>query len=60
MTDAYRLPLVALRSKLCVIICTCSSGPCWRDQCDQGSVWRGGDDSAWAQKIVDALNTKLP
>ena len=35
-------------------------GPMRRDQCDQGSVCPGGDDRPWAQKIVEALNTKFP
>ena len=43
-----------------MILCTRSSGPWGRDQCDQGSVWPGGDDRPWAQKIVEALKTKFP
>ena len=58
--ESYCLPPIARRNKLCVIVFTRSSGPWGRDQCDQGSVWPGGEDRAWAQKIVEALNTKLP
>ena len=35
---AYGPRRMARRSRLCVIICTRSSGPWGRDQCDQGSV----------------------
>ena len=51
---------IARFSRLCVICCTRSSGPCGRVQCDQGSVWPGGSLRPWAQKIVEALKTKLP
>ena len=51
---------MARLSRLCVICCTRSSGPCGRVQCDHGSVCPGGLLKAWAQKIVDALKTKLP
>jgi hypothetical protein len=58
--ESYCLAPIARRSKLCVIVWARSSGPWGRDQCDQGSVWPGGEDNACAQKIVDALNTKFP
>src|SRR6185437_115988 len=51
---------IARCNRLWVIFCTRSSGPCGRDQCDQGSVWPGGEERPCAQKIVEALNTKLP
>lgn len=52
--------LVARRSKLCVIRWTRSSGPCGRAVWDHGSMWPGGLARPWAQKIVEALKTKLP
>lgn len=49
----------ARRSRLSVIFCTRSSGPCGRLQCDQGSMCPGGELMACDQKMVDALKMKL-
>jgi hypothetical protein len=43
-----------------VIRCTRSSVPWGRDQWLHGKVCPGGDDIPWAQKMVEALKTKLP
>src|SRR4051812_22159700 len=47
-------------SRFAVIRCTRGSGPCGRLQCDQGSMWPGGEPRACDQKIVEALKTKFP
>ncbi len=50
---------IARLRTLWVILWTRSSGPWGRVQCDQGSVWPGGELRPWDQKMVDALKTKL-
>ena len=50
----------ARSSRLRVMRCTRSSGPCGRLQCDQGRTWPGGVDIACAHQMVEALKTKLP
>ena len=56
----HRVRLSTRSKRLRVIRCTRSSGPCGRDQCDQGRTWPGGVDSPCAQKIDEALKTKFP
>src|SRR5579884_1826715 len=58
--DRVQPPRSARFNTFCVIRCTRSSGPCGRLQWDQGSMCPGGELMPWDQKIVEALNTKLP
>ena len=52
--------LIARRRRLWVMRWTLSSGPWGRVQWDQGSMWPGGLERSWHQKMVAALNTKFP